>query len=134
MTYTSSISTNMSAYEDLPWHHLLSICSIIASTPDSSYPDSADEESAPVHNRVTPGWDYSGIRDLGAFLLFQATADYCLTCSDDSSEGDYNPTRECFIAKLGDPDNDAADAAHAAVAAPGVPAAPGPSALVNSRL
>ena len=46
-------------------------------------------------------------------------ADYCLTCSDDSSEGDYDPTQECFVAMLGehndnDNDNDddvAADAA-----------------------
>ena len=45
MTYTSSVSTNMSAYEDLPGHHLLSIRNLIASTPDSSYLDSADEGS-----------------------------------------------------------------------------------------
>ena len=48
MTYASSVSTDMSAYEDLPGHHLLSIRNLIASTPDSSYPDSSDEESIPV--------------------------------------------------------------------------------------
>ena len=31
-TYTSSVSTNMSAYEDLPRHHLLSARNLIAST------------------------------------------------------------------------------------------------------
>jgi len=56
-TYASSISTNMSAYEDLPGHHLLSARNLIASTPDSSYPDSADEGSAPAQDHVEPEWD-----------------------------------------------------------------------------
>ena len=34
-TYASSVSTNMSAYEDLPGHHLLSIRDLVASTLDS---------------------------------------------------------------------------------------------------
>ena len=131
-TYTSSVSTNMSVYEDLPAHHLLSARNLIASTPDGSLPDSAGEESAPACDRVNPEWDYSGIHDLRAFLSFQVAADYCLTCSDDSSEGDYDPTRECFVAELEEPDDDAADTAHAAIAAPGVPTAPGPFTPVNS--
>ena len=89
-TYASSVSTNMSAYEDLPGHHLLSVRNLIASTPDSSYLDSTNEGSVPARDRVNPEWDYSGIRDLGDFLSFQAVADYCLTCFDDSSEGDYD--------------------------------------------
>ena len=83
---------------------------------------------------MNPKWDYSGIRDLEAFLSFLATADYCLTCSDDSSEGDYDPTRECFIAMIGEPnddDNVAADVARAATAAAGPTAAPGPSTPAN---
>jgi len=130
MIYASSVSTNMSAYEDLPGHHLLSIRNLIASTPDSSYPGSSDEESIPVQGRMNPEWDYYEIRDLEAFLSFQAAADYCLACSDDSSEGDYDPTRECFVAVIGEPgddDNVAADAARAATAAVGPTAAPGPS-------
>ena len=91
-TYASSVSTNMSTYEDLPGHHLLSARNLIVSTPGSSNPDSADKGSVLIQDRVSPEWDYSGIRDLGAFLSFQAAADYCLTCSDDSSEGDYDPT------------------------------------------
>jgi len=97
MIYASSVSTNMSAYVDLPWHHLLSIRNLITSTPDSSYPGSSDEESITTRGRMNPEWDYSGVRDLEAFLSFQAAADYCLACSDDSSEGDYDPTRECFV-------------------------------------
>ena len=97
MTYASSISTDMSAYEDLPGHHLLSIRNLIASTPDSSYLGSSDEESIPARGRMNPEWDYFGVRDLEAFLSFQAAADYCLACSDESSEGGYDPTRECFV-------------------------------------
>ena len=69
-TYTSSVSNNMSAYVDLPGHHLLSARNLIASTPNGSYPDSAGEESAPTYDRVNPEWDYSRIRDLEAFLSF----------------------------------------------------------------
>ena len=79
-------------------------------------------------------WDYSGIRGLEAFLSFQAATDYCLTCSDDSSEGDYDPTRECFVTMIGEPGDDnnvAADAAHAAISAAGPAAAPGPSTPAN---
>jgi hypothetical protein len=126
----------MSAYEDLPGHHLLSARNLIASTPDSSYPDSAVEGSVLTQGRANPEWDYSEIRDLGAFLSFQAAADYCLTCSDDSSEGDYDLTRECFIAEIGHPDDDddTADAAHAATAVVGATAVPGPSTSANTAL
>ena len=68
--YASSVSSNMSTYEDLLGHHLLSARNLIASRPDGSYPDSAGEESAPTYDCVNPEWDYSRIRDLGAFLSF----------------------------------------------------------------
>ena len=68
MTYASSVSTDMSAYEDLPGHHLLSIRNLIASTPDSSYPGCSDKESITTRGRMNPEWDYSGVRDLEAFL------------------------------------------------------------------
>ena len=135
MTYASSVSTDMSAYEDLPGHHLLSICNLIASTPDSSYPSSSDEESIAAQGHMNPEWDYSGVRDLEAFLSFQAAADYCLTCSDDSSEADYDPTRECFVAVIGEPSDDnvvAADAARTAMTVAGPAAAPGPSTPANA--
>jgi hypothetical protein len=127
----------MSTYEDLLGHHLLSDHNLIASTPDSSYLDSADEGSIPAQDRMNPEWDYSGIRDLGAFLSFQAAADYCLTCSDDSSEGGYDPTRECSIAVLGEHKNDidddtTADVAHAATATVGATSIAGPSAPANA--
>ena len=101
-TYASSVSTNMSAYEDLPGHHLILIRNIVASTPDDSYPESTDDAYFFMENVVAPEWDYSGVRDLGAFLSFHAAADYCLTCSDDTSEGDYDPTWECSMVELVD--------------------------------
>jgi hypothetical protein len=66
VTYASFVSTNLSAYEDLPGHHLLSARNLIVSTPDSSYPDSADVGSILAQDHVNPEWDYSGIRDHGA--------------------------------------------------------------------
>ena len=105
-TYASSISTNMSAYEDLPGHHLLSICNLIASSPDDSYPDTtgtiADDINFFMNNFMASEWDYSGVRNLDAFRSFQLAANYCLTCSENSSEGDYDPTWECFMVELAD--------------------------------
>ena len=83
---------------------------------------------------MNPEWDYSGIRDLEAFLSFQAAVDCCLTCSDDSSEGDYDPTRECFVTVIGEPNDDddiTANAARAATATAGPAAAPGSSTPAN---
>jgi len=110
--YASSISTNMSVYEDLPGNHLISICNLITSNPDDSYPESADEVNFFVQNCMASEWDYFGVRNLDAFLAFQAAVDYCFACSDNSSEGDYNPTRECFMVELaeqgdGAPNDDA---------------------------
>ena len=133
--YASYVSTDMSAYEDLTGHHLLLIRNLIASTPDSSYPGSSDERSIHARGHINPEWDYSRVHDLEAFLSFQAAADYWLACSDDSSEGGYDPTRECFVAVIGEPsDGDvvAADAARAAMTAVGPAAAPGPSTPANA--
>ena len=69
-TYASSINTNMSAYEDLPGHHLLSIRNLIASSPDDSYPDTTDDINFFMDNLAAPEWDYSGVRDLDAFRSF----------------------------------------------------------------
>ena len=58
---------------------------------------------------MNPEWDYSGIRDLGAFLSFQAAADYCFSCSDDSGEEDYDLTREFFMVGLEEQGDNAAN-------------------------
>jgi hypothetical protein len=36
-TYTSSVSTDVTVYEDLPSHHLLAVRNLIATTNDESY-------------------------------------------------------------------------------------------------
>ena len=68
-------------------------------------------------------------------MSFQAVADYYLTCSDDSSEGDHDPTRECFLVELEEHNDDVPnDAANAPVGPPVVPAAPRPATSANSEL
>ena len=110
-THASSVSPHIGVYEDSSGHHLISIRNLVAPPPDSLYPNSADEGYVFVRERVAP--DFSGIRDREALLSFQAAADYCFSCSDDSSEEDYDLTREFFmvgLAKQGvDATNDAAN-------------------------
>jgi hypothetical protein len=106
-TYASSSSTNFTEYEDLPGHHLLSIRNLIASSPDDSYPETAgsiaDDINFFMDNfTAEEAEDYSGVRDPDVFCTFQLAAAYCLTCSEDSSERDYDPTRECLMAELAD--------------------------------
>jgi len=110
-TYASSSSTNFTEYEDLPGHHLLSIRNLIASSPDDSYPETANSIADDINFFMSnftaeEAEDYSGVRDPDAFRSFQFAVAYCLTCSEDSSEGDYDPTRECFMTELADGQND----------------------------
>ena len=55
-----------------------------------------------MDNFTASEWDFSGVRDLDSFQSFYLVADYCLTYSEDSSEGYYNSTRECFMVELAD--------------------------------
>ena len=130
-TYVSSSRTNFAEYEDLPGHHLLSIRNLIASSPDDSYPETAssiaDDISFFMDNFTAE--DYSGVRDPDAFRSFQLVTAYCLTCSEDTSEGDYDPARECFMVQLVDgqddniPGDDRDGGADAQAIQPVVPAA-----------
>jgi hypothetical protein len=110
-TYASSISTNFTEYEDLPGHHLLSIRNLIASSPDESYPKTASSIADDINfcmNNFTAkeAEDYSGVCDPDALRSFQLAMAYCLTYSEDSSEGDFDPARECFMVQLADEQND----------------------------
>jgi len=110
-TYASSISTNFTEYEDLLGHHLLSIRNLIASSPDEFYPETAssiaDDVNFFMNNFTTEeAEDYSGVRDPDALCSFQLATTYCLTCSEDSSEGDFDPARECFVVQLVDGQDD----------------------------
>ena len=138
----SSTSANFTKYEDLPGHHLLSIRSLIASTPDESYPETASSIADDINFfmdnfTAEEAEDYSGVRDPGAFRSFQLATTYCLTCSEDSSEGDYDPARECFMVKLANgqednaPGDDGNGGADAQANQPVVPPAP-PSSLSSS--
>ena len=106
-TYASSISTNFAEYEDLPGHHLLSVRNLIASSLDEPYPETANSIADDVdffmnNFAAEEAEDYSGVRDPAALRSFQLATAYCLTCSEDSSEGDFDPSRECFMADLAD--------------------------------
>ena len=110
-TYASSSSTNFAEYGDLPCHHLLSIRNLIASSPNESHPETASSIADDINffmNNITAeeAEDNSGVHDPGAFRSFQLATAYCLTCSEDSSEGDYDPARECFVVQLADGEDD----------------------------
>jgi hypothetical protein len=51
------------------------------------------------------GWDFSGVPDLVMFRRFLDATDYWFGCSDDSSTGSYDPTRECCVVIANDPAN-----------------------------
>ena len=109
--HASSTSASFIEHEDLSGHHLRSIRSLIASSPDESYPETAspiaDDVDFFINNfTAEKAEDYSGVRDPDAFRSFQLATTYCLTCSEDSCEGDYDPARECFMADLADEQND----------------------------
>jgi len=105
MTHTSSVSTNVSAHEDLPGYRLISIHDLAAPPLGSSYPDSSDEGYVFVRECVAP--DFSGVRDREALLAFQAAADYCFASSDDSSEEDYDLAWKISMVELAEWGNDA---------------------------
>ena len=109
--HASSTGANFIKHEDPPGHHLLSIRSLIATSPDESYPETATSIADDVNffiNNFTAeeAEDYSRVRDPDALRSFQLATAYCLTCCEDSSEGDFDPSRECFMADLADEQND----------------------------
>ena len=73
--HASSTSANFIEHEDLPGHHLLSIRSLIASSPDESYPETASSIADDVNffmNNFTAekAEDYSEVRDPDALRTF----------------------------------------------------------------
>jgi hypothetical protein len=61
-TYTSSASTDVAAYEDLPGHHLLVVRNLIATTNDESYHGLASE-LPPATSHGYAEWDFYSIPD-----------------------------------------------------------------------
>ena len=93
-TYASSASTLLSAYADLPGHHLRSTLYLIATPPISSYPEdptSGEDEWADA--------DFSGQGDPQTLMHFLEASNYCLGYSD-SDDGGYDPSQECFNLKV----------------------------------
>ena len=110
-TYASSTVADFIEHEDTPCHHLRLIRSLSASSPDEPYPGTASSIADDVDffmNNFTAeeAGDLSRVRDPNAFRAFQLATAYCLTCSEDSSEGDFDPSRECFMVDLADEQND----------------------------
>jgi hypothetical protein len=96
MTYASSVSTDVAAYEDLLGHHLLAVRNLIATTNDELYHDSASE-LPPLTSDTYTEWDFSSVPDPMMFQRFLDAADYWFGCSDDSSIGSYDPACDCFV-------------------------------------
>ena len=74
--HASSTSANFIELEDLPGHHLLPIRSLIASSRDESYPETASSIADDVDffmNNLTAekAEDYSGVRDPDALRRLQ---------------------------------------------------------------
>jgi hypothetical protein len=90
MTYTSSASTDVAAYKDLPGHQLLAARNLITTTNDESYHSSASE-LPPATSHGYAEWDFSGMLDPVMFQRFLDAADYWFGYSDDSSVGSYDP-------------------------------------------
>jgi hypothetical protein len=75
-------------------------------------------------------WDFSGMPDPVIFQRFLDAADYWFGYSNDSSIGNYDPTRECFVVVV----DDQADDANGVGAGDGdSPQNPGPSAPLPRR-
>jgi hypothetical protein len=136
VTYTSSASTDVATYEDLPGHHLVAVKNLIATTNDESYHGSASE-LPPATSHGYAVWDFSGVPDPVMFQQFLDATDYWFGYFNDSSARSYDPARECFVVVI----DDQADGTNAAGAgdgeAPrnpgaGVPQNLGPSAPPTS--
>jgi hypothetical protein len=89
--YASSISTSMSAYEELSRHHLRSTLDLVASTPASEYLDSTETPGAELHAIAFRRYDPRDIRPHMHLSYY-----YFGTPDSDSADDSYDPTRECF--------------------------------------
>jgi hypothetical protein len=91
--YASSVSTNLSAYEELPGHHLRSTLDLVASTPASEYLDST--KTPKTEPRVTASQCCNHKDDLQRSHI--PPSYYYFGAPDpDSADDTYDPTRECF--------------------------------------
>jgi hypothetical protein len=89
--YASSVSTSMSAYEELPGHHLRSTLDLVASTPAFEYLDSTKTPETGPHATASRRYDPRDRRPHmhPSYYYFGAP-------DSDSTDDTYDPTRECF--------------------------------------
>jgi hypothetical protein len=81
MPHASSVSTAVSAYVELPGHHLCSTLDLLTSTPVSTYADSTEDSDS------WAGADLSGLQDAKALRRFLDASNYCLGYSDSDGDG-----------------------------------------------
>jgi hypothetical protein len=89
--YASSIRTSMSAYEELPRHHLCSTLDLVASTPASEYLDSMKTLDTELRATAFRRHDFIDARPHLHPLYY-----YFSALDSDSADDTYDPTRECF--------------------------------------
>jgi hypothetical protein len=81
----------MSAYEELPGHHLRSALDLVASTPASEYLDSTETPGMKLHEITSLCYDFTNQRPHmhPSYYYFGAP-------DSDSTDDMYDPIRECF--------------------------------------
>jgi hypothetical protein len=89
--YASSVSTSMSAYEELPEHHLRSALDLVASTPASEYLDSTETPDMELRATAFRHHDPRDARPYMHLLYY-----YFGAPDSDSADDTYDPTHECF--------------------------------------
>jgi hypothetical protein len=59
--YTSSASTDIAAYDDLPGYHILAVRNLITTNVESYH--SSDSELPPANSHGYAEWDFAGVPD-----------------------------------------------------------------------
>jgi hypothetical protein len=104
MAYVASANTNAAAHRSCPSRHVPAIRNLSAPADDESSHGSASE-LPPATSHGYAEWDFSGVPDPVMFQRFLDAADYWFGYSDNSSAGNYDPARECFVVLANDQAN-----------------------------
>jgi hypothetical protein len=104
MAYAANASVNTTMHRVPPGRHILVARDPSASAGDESSPGSLDA-LPPATSHGYAEWDFSGVPNPVMFRRFLDATDYWFSYSDDSSDGSYNPARECCVVIANDPAN-----------------------------
>jgi hypothetical protein len=102
--YVANTNANATMRRVPPGRHVLVARDPSASAGDESSLGSVDT-LPPATSHGYAEWDFSGVSDPVMFRRFLDATDYWFSCSDDSSAGSYDPTRECCVVIANDPAN-----------------------------